>query len=73
MGNITAKNGVSKGILYAPYLRLIQGKTAILGRMIVIHANKDDLGRGEGKKKKQSLITGNAGERLTCGIIGLSK
>ena len=73
LGNITAKDGKSKGTLYAPYLTLTKGKTAILGRMIVVHAYKDDLGLGEGAKKKQSLISGNAGERLTCGIIALSK
>ena len=73
LGNIIAKNGVSKGTLYAPYLTLTKGKTAILGRMIVVHEHKDDLGLGEGIAKKESLITGNAGKRLTCGIIALSK
>ena len=73
LGNITAKDGKSKGTLYAPYLTLVRGKTAILGRMIVVHADKDDLGLGEGAAKKESLITGNSGERLTCGVIALSK
>lgn len=73
LGNIKSKNGKSKGTLYAPYLTLNRGKTAILGRMIVIHADKDDLGLGEGVAKKESLITGNSGKRLTCGIIALSK
>ena len=73
LGNLTAKDGKSKGTLYAPYLTLVRGKTAVLGRMIVIHADKDDLGLGEGVARKESLITGNAGKRLTCGIIALTK
>lgn len=43
----------------------------ILGRSIVLHKGKDDLGRGE--PREESLKTGNAGERICCGIIGLSE
>ena len=42
----------------------------IYGRSIVIHDGIDDLGRGRGKDKVESLKTGNAGSRLACGIIG---
>ena len=42
----------------------------IYGRSIVIHDGIDDLGRGTGKNKEESLKTGNAGARLACGIIG---
>ena len=42
----------------------------IYGRSIVIHDGIDDLGRGKGKNKAESLQTGNAGTRLACGIIG---
>ena len=42
----------------------------IYGRSIVIHDGVDDLGRGTGKNKAESLKTGNAGTRLACGIIG---
>ena len=42
----------------------------IYGRSIVIHDGIDDLGRGTGKDKAESLKTGNAGARLACGIIG---
>lgn len=44
--------------------------TDIYGRSVVIHDGIDDLGRGRGLNKKESLITGNAGSRLACGIIG---
>lgn len=46
---------------------------SIIGRSIVIHEGEDDLGRGIGDKQKESLISGNAGKRINCGIIGISK
>jgi len=39
----------------------------IIGRSLVIHANKDDLGRGG---NPESLISGNSGHRMLCGVIG---
>ena len=40
---------------------------SILGRMVVIHAQEDDLGLGGDEESKK---TGNAGERIACGVIG---
>lgn len=37
------------------------------GRSVVIHHGVDDLGRGI---NKESLVTGNAGKRFACAIIG---
>lgn len=39
----------------------------IIGRMIVIHENEDDLGAGQNEDSK---LTGNSGNRIACGIIG---
>lgn len=47
----------------------IVGATSVIGRTIVVHANIDDLGKGTGKAFKESKITGNAGARLSCGVI----
>lgn len=41
----------------------------MIGRSIVVHANVDDLGR---TNHPDSKITGNAGSRLACGVIGFS-
>jgi Cu-Zn family superoxide dismutase len=47
--------------------------SCIVGRPIVIHEEQDDLGRGVGEKRKESLISGNAGNRIRYGVIGVSK
>lgn len=45
------------------------GTDSIYGRSVVIHADPDDLGLGKGKKRAESLKTGNAGKRIACAII----
>lgn len=45
------------------------GNHSVIGRSIVIHEKKDDLGRGG---NKGSLASGNAGARIGCCTIGLA-
>ena len=68
LGNITSKNGLSKGTFYDKHISLINKKNSIIGRSVIVHEKKDDLGKGN---NDESLKTGNAGARLACGIIGI--
>ncbi len=83
LGNIVARGGRAKGKMLAKKLSLNPSQiTSILGRMIIVHQDRDDLGLGglnsEGevineKVHKESLKTGNAGKRLGCGVIGIQE
>jgi len=82
LGNITAsKNGTVK-ITRRDSIIKLKGKYNIIGRMVVIHKNEDDLGKGgldsdgniiDKKIHNESLKTGNAGSRIACGVIGYAK
>mmetsp|Transcript_17973 Transcript_17973/g.12909 ORF Transcript_17973/g.12909 Transcript_17973/m.12909 type:complete len:87 (+) Transcript_17973:347-607(+) len=54
---------------YERFDRLVQlyGPFSVAGRSCVLHKGTDDLGRGN---NPESLITGNAGARIACGVIG---
>lgn len=70
LGNIKSKKGISKGFFYDNIINLdYKHKNCIIGRAIVIHKDRDDLGKGG---NKESLITGNAGKRVACGVIGIT-
>ena len=47
----------------------LYGIHGIIGRTVVLHSAKDDLGLGG---DEGSLKTGNAGSRIACGVIGVS-
>ena len=66
LGNITAdENGIASVKKIAGRVDLI-GDRSVVGRGIVVHADRDDLGQGG---DAESLKTGNAGDRLACGVI----
>nr|QNN89394.1 SOD [Spilarctia obliqua nucleopolyhedrovirus] len=46
------------------------GPLSILGRSLVVHTDRDDLGLTDNPLSK---ITGNSGGRLACGIIAVCK
>ncbi|QKX64455.1 uncharacterized protein TRUGW13939_11629, partial [Talaromyces rugulosus] len=69
LGNFqTDSMGDSTGSLEDRLVKLV-GPESVIGRMTVVHAGTDDLGRGGNEESKK---TGNAGGRLACGIIGLA-
>jgi Cu-Zn family superoxide dismutase len=69
LGNIISNNKKAKGTIIDNVLSLdFNKKTCIIGRMIIVHKHEDDLGLGG---NEESLKTGNAGERLACGVIGI--
>ena len=68
LGNITADdNGTASFSIEANRVDLI-GDRSVVGRGLVVHADQDDLGQGG---DEESLKTGNAGDRLACGVITL--
>uniref|UniRef100_A0A5Q0MVW9 Superoxide dismutase [Cu-Zn] n=1 Tax=Oxya chinensis TaxID=165482 RepID=A0A5Q0MVW9_9ORTH len=70
LGNVTAgDDGVAKVCFFDKQISLI-GKNSIIGRTLVVHADPDDLGRGD---HPLSRTTGNSGARVACGIIGVAK
>lgn len=69
-GNIDCNNqGVCNGNFSAPTINL-SGDFSVLGRAIVLHQNRDDLGLGG---NASSLENGNSGARIACGVIGIDK
>ncbi|XP_010222917.1 PREDICTED: superoxide dismutase [Cu-Zn]-like [Tinamus guttatus] len=69
LGNVTAKGGVAEVDIEDKMISL-SGPYSIIGRTMVVHAKPDDLGKGGDNESK---LTGNAGPRLACGVIGLAK
>ncbi len=68
LGNVTAnEDGVADFTIVAKRVDLV-GDRSVVGRGIVVHADRDDLGKGG---DAESLKTGNAGDRLACGIVAL--
>lgn len=66
LGNVTANtDGIADFTIIAKRVDLI-GERSVVGRAIVIHSDVDDLGKGG---DAESLKTGNAGDRLACGVI----
>jgi Cu-Zn family superoxide dismutase len=69
LGNIQADdNGLAVYSFYDDVIKL-KGKCNIIGRGLIIHADKDDLGEGN---HELSLTTGNSGKRIACAVIGYS-
>jgi superoxide dismutase, Cu-Zn family len=66
VNNITAN---SQGRVILKYFDPLVITPEVIGRSVVIHKGVDDLGLGN---NAESLITGNAGARMACAVIGLA-
>ena len=63
LGNITADDTGKATISLKDKLIALSGEHSIIGRAVIVHADKDDF---------KSQPGGNAGERLACGVIGIA-
>jgi Cu-Zn family superoxide dismutase len=71
LGNlVTDKNGIAKYTQRDTMIKLRGSKCNIIGRGLIIHEDEDDLGKGG---HKDSLITGHAGKRIACAVIGYAR
>jgi Cu-Zn family superoxide dismutase len=71
LGNIvTDSNGNARYQISDSMIKLRGTKCNIIGRGLIIHADEDDLGKGG---KEDSLITGHAGKRIACAVIGYAR
>ncbi|KAK0090577.1 hypothetical protein PV326_004085 [Microctonus aethiopoides] len=68
LGNIMANDQGIAHINFEDKLITLSGPNSIIGRAVVVHSGEDDLGKGG---HKDSLTTGNSGERIACGIVSV--
>ena len=65
---------MAEGVIVDPLVKL-DGPYSVIGRSFMVHADPDDLGKGDNSQPdppvngKCSKVTGNAGARIACGEI----
>jgi Cu-Zn family superoxide dismutase len=64
LGNIEADEGGKAVINIKDKVISLSGKHSIVGRSVIVHRDADDL---------KTDPTGNAGDRIACGVIGFTK
>ncbi|WKX93266.1 hypothetical protein Q1695_010924 [Nippostrongylus brasiliensis] len=72
LGNVEAGADGVAHFEITDHMVKIHGVNTVVGRSLVVHAGTDDLGKGVGEKKEESLKTGNAGARSACGVIAIA-
>ena len=74
--NIVSDSNGMVNFSYDDDLISLFGPHSVIGRSVVIHDKQDDLGRyrdEDSELGKGSRTTGNAGDRIACSVIGISK
>ena len=70
LGNVCFdERGVARIHMVDRLVKLRGTRANVVGRSVVLHEDPDDLGEGG---HKDSLVTGHAGRRITCAVIGYS-
>jgi len=64
MGNLTSDENGTAEISFTDTVMTFRGAASILGRGVIVHAEEDDL---------ETQPTGDAGDRLSCGVIGVAE
>ncbi|XP_077293195.1 superoxide dismutase [Cu-Zn] 5-like [Arctopsyche grandis] len=68
LGNIVTDENNSTIINFTDSIITLIGEYSIIGRAVVVHGREDDLGLTDHVDSKS---TGNAGPRVSCGVIGI--
>ncbi|TKR67984.1 hypothetical protein L596_024043 [Steinernema carpocapsae] len=69
LGNLESPTNGPTDIVIEDKFISLNGAYSILGRAIVIHEKADDLGKGGTEASK---VSGDAGARIACGVIGIT-
>lgn len=64
LGNVEAGNDGKAHYQFLDSLMTFSGTNSIIGRSLIVHAGEDDL---------KSQPTGDSGDRIACGVIGIAK
>jgi Cu-Zn family superoxide dismutase len=76
MNNLVAdENGIVNYTYEDDLIDLFPTIFSVLGRAVVLHEKADDLGRyrdDNTHQGKESAVTGNAGARIACAVIGIT-
>lgn len=64
LGNIVADEKGMATLEWVDPMMQLSGPNSIIGRAVIVHTKEDDL---------KTQLTGNAGPREACGVIGIAK